>query len=155
MKNYPHVCDGQFVEKFKNYMETVLKPVLKIKDFWVSFEWQKRGSIHSHCLFWLDDQPDILKAFKLFNSDDKVKKSQGYLIIIDALEYYAKIVNAEHPLIGDTNRIDMTFEQGAVPILHTTPKQPRSYKSQYKPPIHASEKVIPDKFENIDEMKRD
>ena len=60
----PHVKNTFFVEKFNAYLKEFLIPTLNIEKYWVTFEWQKRNSVHAHCLFWIRDAPDILEAMK-------------------------------------------------------------------------------------------
>ena len=48
---------------------------MSINAYWLTFEWAKRGAIHVHCLWWVDNQPDLIKAM---NCKDK-KEQQGLL----------------------------------------------------------------------------
>ena len=68
-------------------MDTVLKPIMKISDYWITYEWQKRGSLHCHCFLWLEDQPDMLQLMKNYNSGDVSKKNSAIEDILKALEF--------------------------------------------------------------------
>ena len=37
---------------------------MSIKSYWLSFEFAKRGAIHVHCLFYLEDQPNLIEALQ-------------------------------------------------------------------------------------------
>ena len=63
-ENNPHVVNTFFVEKFDLYMKEFLIPTMKIKKYWVSFEWQKRNACHAHVLIWVEDQVDLIKAMR-------------------------------------------------------------------------------------------
>ena len=90
----------------------------------MSFEFQKRGAIHAHCLFWLEDQPDILKIIKKYNKseDDEVLRKEVDAEILKALDFYSDMVNCQNPLIGDTDRKHYEFfeeTENTLPQLHT------------------------------------
>ena len=65
------IVNSFFVEKFDVYMKEFLKKSMNIKAYWLSYEWAKRGTIHVHCLWWVEDQPNIIEAL---NCKDKNKQ---------------------------------------------------------------------------------
>jgi hypothetical protein len=45
--------------RFRTFLRHVLRPLLKITDHWIRYEWQHRGSGHIHCLFWVESGPPL------------------------------------------------------------------------------------------------
>lgn len=129
IKENPHICDAFFVEKFKIYLDTVLKEELQITDYWCSFEWQKRGAIHVHCLFWTRGQPDILKIIKKINNSEEGSelRVEAELELLAALESYSELINCENPLIGDTTNAENVF----IPGTDTTSPQFLTNKNKH------------------------
>ena len=57
VKTNPHVTAYHFHTRFKAFKEQVLKPKFNIVDDWSRYEWQSRGSTHSHGTYWCDGAP--------------------------------------------------------------------------------------------------
>jgi ATP-dependent DNA helicase PIF1 len=55
----PHIVAHYFVLRLRAFAEHVLRPVLGFTDSWDRFEWQARGSGHSHGLFWIPGAPPL------------------------------------------------------------------------------------------------
>ena len=61
------------------------------------------------------------------NSSDPVRKDSGLKQIYTALEFQCNIANAMNPLIGDTDRDDISYDNtGEIPQIYTTNKTPRT-----------------------------
>jgi len=56
---------------------------MNINAYWLTFEWAKRGAIHVHCLWWVENQPDLIGAL---NCKDK---NQQYGMLKDAINWYS------------------------------------------------------------------
>src|SRR5436309_372153 len=59
LQNHPHITAGWLYRWFKLFKQKVLEPLLEYKDYWHRFEWQSRGSGHTHGVCWV---PDALVA---------------------------------------------------------------------------------------------
>ena len=60
LNDNPAVTDWFFFELFLKFF---LTEILKVKDYWLRFECQHRGSPHVHGLAWISDAPDVQEAF--------------------------------------------------------------------------------------------
>jgi hypothetical protein len=74
-------------------MKEFLIPTMKITNYWVTFEWQKRNAIHAHLLIWIENQIDLTQAMRDKNYED-IKKS---------LNLYSSQINCENTLIKRTS----------------------------------------------------
>lgn len=57
LRENPHIAAHHFYHRFKIFFEEYLVPKLKITAHWVRFEWQGRGSTHTHGVYWVDGAP--------------------------------------------------------------------------------------------------
>ncbi|KAK3926417.1 THAP domain-containing protein 11 [Frankliniella fusca] len=55
----PLIVDEFFLTRVETFLQEVLAPKYKVKDFWFRIEYQHRGSPHLHGLLWLDNAPDV------------------------------------------------------------------------------------------------
>jgi hypothetical protein len=55
----PHIVAHYLVLRLQAFTRHVLCPFLRFTDSWDRFEWQARGSGHSHCLFWIPTAPPL------------------------------------------------------------------------------------------------
>lgn len=55
----PLVVATFFQERAEFFVKNTLSRKFKMKDYWVRYEWQHRGSAHIHFVVWLDDAPNI------------------------------------------------------------------------------------------------
>lgn len=55
----PHIVAHYLVIRLRAFTERVLRPLLGFTDSWDRFEWQARGSGHSHGLFWIPTAPSL------------------------------------------------------------------------------------------------
>ena len=55
----PHIVAHYLVIRLQAFTEHVLRPFLGFTDSWDRFEWQARGSGHSHGLFWIPTAPPL------------------------------------------------------------------------------------------------
>ena len=55
----PAVADWFFYQRIRLFLKDFYEDVLGVKDYWLRFEWQHRGSPHVHGLAWLSDAPSV------------------------------------------------------------------------------------------------
>ena len=55
----PAIADWFFYQRIRLFMKGFYDDVLGVKDYWLKFEWQHRGSPHVHGLAWLSDAPSV------------------------------------------------------------------------------------------------
>lgn len=110
----PHIAAGYLDLRFRRFMEIVIKPLFKVKDFWYRYEWQERGSGHIHGFLWLDDapNPDDLDFSHLSPSstspDSNTPKEATEEMkqkIQDFTEFWDEYISAVNPRVfdGDPN----------------------------------------------------
>ena len=58
VRDNPLIVDFYFYRRFELFKRLILKPKFNIVDMWDRFEWQARGSAHSHGLYWGAGTPD-------------------------------------------------------------------------------------------------
>jgi ATP-dependent DNA helicase PIF1 len=59
VQNNPHIVAHYLVIRLQAFTEHILRPFLGFTDSWDRFEWQARGSGHSHGLFWIPTAPPL------------------------------------------------------------------------------------------------
>ncbi|KAF4952454.1 hypothetical protein FSARC_12626 [Fusarium sarcochroum] len=59
LKENPHIAAHHFQMRFTSFYKHVIKPKFNITDSWFRYEWQARGSTHSHGLFWVKEAPTL------------------------------------------------------------------------------------------------
>ena len=52
VRDNPHIAAYHFHERFNQFMTHVLIPKFGVVDYWNRYEWQGRGSLHSHGVVW-------------------------------------------------------------------------------------------------------
>jgi ATP-dependent DNA helicase PIF1 len=57
LRDNPLIVAYWFHFRFQTYKKTVLSKKFRIRDMWDRYEWQGRGSMHNHGVFWLDGVP--------------------------------------------------------------------------------------------------
>ncbi|KAI4883077.1 hypothetical protein NFI96_008887 [Prochilodus magdalenae] len=71
LKINPVTAARMFDHRFRCFLKDVImseaQPIGKIVDYFYRVEFQQRGSPHVHCLFWVEDAPQVDK-----NDDDEV-----------------------------------------------------------------------------------
>ena len=83
----PHFVAAFFVQRCQFFLTTVVNSEGKMKDYWLIFEWQHRGSIHAHGLLWMSDCPKDVE--KLLEGGDEEKHA--------LLQYYDSYISAWNP----------------------------------------------------------
>ena len=58
VRDNPHVVAAYFHLRFNLFRKLVINPKFHVKDHWYRYEWQGRGSTHSHGLYYCEDVPD-------------------------------------------------------------------------------------------------
>ena len=66
----PAICDWFFCHRIHKFVEAFYVGVLGVKDYWLRFEWQHRGSPHVHGLAWLPGAPDVEKLLSTSNDTE-------------------------------------------------------------------------------------
>ena len=57
LRENPHIAAWHFHRRFTLFRDIVLKSKFNLTDYWTRYEWQKRGSPHSHGLYWMKGAP--------------------------------------------------------------------------------------------------
>ena len=57
LRENPHIAAWHFHSRAQAFRNVVLKEKFNMEDFWSRYEWQGRGSSHSHGLFWFEGNP--------------------------------------------------------------------------------------------------
>jgi ATP-dependent DNA helicase PIF1 len=60
IQNNPYIVAYYLTLRLQAFLKFVLKPYLGYTDHWNRYEWQARGSGHSHGLYWVPDAPSLL-----------------------------------------------------------------------------------------------
>jgi hypothetical protein len=79
----PHIVAHYLVLRLRAFTEHVLRPLLGFTDSWDRFEWQARGSGHSHGLFWIPAAPPL---------DQETEESRARFA-----QYWGSIITAWNP----------------------------------------------------------
>lgn len=58
LRDNPHIAAYWFHARFQEFKENVLEVKFSVTDAWSRYEWQGRGSSHTHGLYWLSDAPN-------------------------------------------------------------------------------------------------
>jgi len=58
IRDHPLLVDYHFYQRFALFKKHVLIPKFNVVDSWDRFEWQARGSAHSHGLYWCKGTPN-------------------------------------------------------------------------------------------------
>jgi hypothetical protein len=75
-----HIVAHYLVIRLRAFTEHVLRPLLGFTDSWDRFEWQARGSGHSHGLFWIPTAPPLDQE----TDDSRAKFAQYWGSVITA-----------------------------------------------------------------------
>jgi ATP-dependent DNA helicase PIF1 len=59
LNDNPAIAAYYFQKCWEIFYKEVVKPQLKVIDYWWRFEWQNRGSSHIHGFLWLEDAPPV------------------------------------------------------------------------------------------------
>ncbi|OQD62069.1 hypothetical protein PENPOL_c014G03959 [Penicillium polonicum] len=59
LQNNPHIIAQWFDIRFRLFQDKVLKRLFSVSDSWSRYEWQGRGSVHNHALYWIRGCPDL------------------------------------------------------------------------------------------------
>ena len=84
----PAIADWFFYQRIRLFLKDFYEDVLGVKDYWLRFEWQHRGSPHVHGLAWLSDAPSI---------DPGVVQEAS--VQQEISRYVDKVVSTENPAI--------------------------------------------------------
>jgi ATP-dependent DNA helicase PIF1 len=76
----PHIVAHYLVLRLRAFTEHVLRPLLSFADSWDRFEWQARGSGHSHALFWIPTAPPLDQE----TEEARIKFAQYWGLVITA-----------------------------------------------------------------------
>ena len=61
LRENPHIAAHHFHARFSIFLDNVLKPKFRLRDWWIRYEWQGRGSPYCYGLYWSDTgfTPDL------------------------------------------------------------------------------------------------
>ena len=91
----PAIADWFFYERVIQFIKYFYKGILRVKDYWLRFEWQHRGSPHIHGLAWLSDAPDVEKIY----GDPNVSEGDKQLV----LNFIDSLVSTQNPALPHSN----------------------------------------------------
>jgi hypothetical protein len=57
LRENPHIAAWHFHSRNTLFRDIVLKKKFDLADFWCRYEWQGRGSSHSHGFYWFKEAP--------------------------------------------------------------------------------------------------
>ena len=78
VRDNPHITAWHFYYRFKYFKEEVLVKKFNVVDFWDRFEWQARGSTHSHGLYYIKDAPDPDRFLANLDNIDVISRFTDY-----------------------------------------------------------------------------
>ena len=86
----PHLVSAFFTRRCQLLIDEVVNGDGHLKNHWVIFEWQHRGSVHAHGLLWMDDCP-VSGVEELLASEGREEEKQLLL------DYYNTYISAWNP----------------------------------------------------------
>ncbi|KAE8744175.1 hypothetical protein FOCC_FOCC009183 [Frankliniella occidentalis] len=86
LQENPVIVDTFFLDRVESYIDLVLKPKFKVKDYWFRIEYQHRGSPHCHGLLWLEGAPDVTKLDSMTNEETH-----------EVVNYFDELISTLHP----------------------------------------------------------
>ena len=99
-----------FEKKSEWFFKNILKPLLKVLDFWYRKEFQFRGSVHIHGVLWCKNAPNVKLLNKYLNENSEVFKVyiNYYDQFISAVkpEIENKIETSQHPCSINYNQVE-------------------------------------------------
>jgi ATP-dependent DNA helicase PIF1 len=88
VRDNPHIVAFWFQKRIELFKKHVLFPKYKVVDFWDRFEWQARGSTHSHGLYYCADTP---------SPDVELSSDSSELTVARFAQYWDRHISAIHP----------------------------------------------------------
>ncbi|MEN2497801.1 MAG: hypothetical protein MHMPM18_002149 [Marteilia pararefringens] len=84
----------------ERYITTILPEILPLEDWFTTYEFQKRGSLHSHSLLWLNsEQVPTVRTTNFADSEERSRLE----------EYLSSIITAKMPMQNEFgNRISLS-----------------------------------------------
>ena len=114
----PHLVSAFFVKRFKLFIEEIINKNNNLAHHWAIFEWQHRGSVHAHCLFWLNDCP--------FPNPEQIAKNGTTEEKMQLLSYYDKYISAWNPSSINKRQLEN--------LLQNKPNDPQLANPTINPP---------------------
>ena len=74
LQHYPQIASEFLYHRFNIFLEQVILkyPNMKVRDYWFRYEWQFRGSGHSHGFLWIENAPTLSKI-QLEHAGDRLQ----------------------------------------------------------------------------------
>jgi hypothetical protein len=124
----PGIVDCYFDKVMDILIEKLLKPVFKVTDYWFIYEWQMRGSIHMHGLFWVGDFPytniEETEAAAVENKEDFLDYLEEKISAWHHFGPLAEEIFSENPTFLQKNfRPDEISEMDAHPSALSIPAE--------------------------------
>jgi ATP-dependent DNA helicase PIF1 len=88
VRDHPHIVAFWFQRRIELFKKHVLFPKYKIINSWDRFEWQARGSTHSHGLYYCADTP---------NPDIELASNSSTFTVAWFAQYWDCYISAVHP----------------------------------------------------------
>ncbi|KAE8739231.1 hypothetical protein FOCC_FOCC015271 [Frankliniella occidentalis] len=86
LNDNPYIANSFFHERAKLFIEETFKNKEDVVDFWYRFEYQHRGSPHSHLLIWCRGAPDISNLATMSEAERQA-----------VIDYFDRLVKAVNP----------------------------------------------------------
>ncbi|XP_012143156.1 uncharacterized protein LOC105662771 [Megachile rotundata] len=121
----PMITAEFFKRRVEIFRKTFLKPVFRVNDFWMRYEWQFRGSPHVHGLLWLDNAPSLTSIATMTEAEKNVA-----LAFCDGLtkawnpDSSVRPANGDHPCRKIFSEIE-NLEEDLALILNTVQRHTR------------------------------
>ena len=97
VRDNPHVVAYYFHQRFDLFKKHVITPKFNVIDSWDRYEWQARGSTHSHGLYYCRGVPD---------PDRELGHDRTAFSIARAAQYWGYHISAMHPNPGPQALLD-------------------------------------------------
>jgi ATP-dependent DNA helicase PIF1 len=88
VRDNPHIVAYWFQRRMELFKKHVLFPKYNVVDWWDRYEWQARGSTHSHRLYYCKDTP---------NPDVELASGSSVFTIQRFADYWGRHISAMHP----------------------------------------------------------
>ena len=104
----PAIADWFFHQRIHHFLHFFYQDLLQVKDYWLRFEWQHRGSPHVHGLAWLTGAPDVERLF----TDEATLESK----LTEAFSFIDSVVSTTNPAVSSDGS-----NSDAAPLPQTSP----------------------------------
>ena len=107
VRDNPHIVAAYFHLRFNLFRTEVINPKFSVKDYWYRYEWQGRGSTHSHGLYYCENVPD---------PDVELASPNNSFRFARLAQYWGCYISGMHPepvaeeLVDEISTLSLPFE---------------------------------------------